>query len=148
MIHVVIPGKPAPMPRTRPARGGRMIWPKAYRIWREAAHVLLASQARQERWAPVAGPVGIEIVATWPRPRQRPAWMPAEVWATGLRARRPVRPDGDNVAKTAADTLNGLAYADDGQITDWDLGCWVAARGEAPSTTIIVRSVPWLREAP
>lgn len=31
------------------------------------------------------------------------------------------RPDGDNILKIAADALNGVAYHDDKQITDWDL---------------------------
>lgn len=148
---VAIPGKPAPMPRTRPemdptGKVRRMVWPAAYRTWREAAHLLVLAACRAQRWSQLTGPARIHVVATWPRPKQRPATCPPEVWQTGIPFRRPTRPDGDNVLKTAQDLLNGLAYADDGQVAEATVECWYAGRSEQPASTVIrVDPLPWLR---
>lgn len=150
MIRITIPGKPAPMPRTRPRldRAGRpvgAVWPKAYGQWRASVDLLVRAAARREQWIQLTGPVAVDVEAVWPRPKARPDWLPADVWSTGLQARRPVRPDGDNVTKTAADLLNGHAYRDDAQICGGETSCWVAAKGERPRMTITVRPLPWLR---
>ncbi len=150
MIRITIPGKPAPMPRTRPriSRDGRpvgAVWPKAYGQWRAGVDLLVRATASRERWIPFAGPVAVDVEAFWPRPKARPDWLPADVWSTGMQARRPVRPDGDNVTKSALDLLNGHAYADDAQVCGGETSCWVAAKGERPRMTITVRPLPWLR---
>lgn len=126
-----------------------MVYPAEYREWRAGALILARAAARGIHR--LTGPCELELIAVWPRPKRRPRsdrWtVPAEVWTTGERIRRPCRPDADNVAKSALDLLNGVAYVDDGQVCGLVVSTWYAATGEDPSTTINVRPLPWLREA-
>lgn len=146
---LVIPGRPTPLPRGRPvARGcqgrGRMVYPAAYTAWVSGALVVARAAARGIQR--LTGPCEVIVCATWARPRNSPAFVPAEVWATGERIRRPCRPDADNVAKAVLDLLNGIAYDDDGQVCSLGVSTWYAARGETPMTLVTVRPLPWLRE--
>ena len=147
--RLVIPGKPTPLPRGRPvARGasgrGRMVYPAAYTAWYRGARVL-AHRAACGIQRPT-GPCEVIVCATWARPRNRPAFVPVEVWATGERIRRPCRPDADNVAKAVLDLLNGVAYDDDGQVCSLGVSAWYAGKGETPMTSVTVRPLPWLLE--
>ena len=62
-----------------------------------------------------AGPVALECVAYYPRPK-------SHFDKAGLKPDAPywplLKPDFDNVAKVIADSLNGLAYRDDKQVID------------------------------
>lgn len=74
------------------------------RLWRIAAR----------GHATISGPIRLKIVAvfetppSWPRATQRAA-AEARVWHVG-------RPDLDNIEKLVLDSLNKLAWADDGQV--------------------------------
>lgn len=82
--------------------------------------------------APIDGPVSIEITAVF---------VPAASWSKAKQARalggpHVQRPDLDNLAKSATDALNGVAYFDDGQIAE--MTCrkvW----GPAAKTVVTVR---------
>lgn len=125
------------------------MYPPEYRAWHAGA--LILARAASRGVPRLTGPCELELIAVWTRPQRRPRsdrWtVPAEVWSTGERIRRPARPDADNVVKAAMDLLNGVAYVDDGQVCREIGETWYAAVGEDPSTTINVRPLPWLREA-
>lgn len=67
-----------------------------------------------ERWGqPMVGPIAIRITAVYPRPgsitrKSRP----------NPECAKGTKPDYDNIAKAITDALNGIVYADDGQISD------------------------------
>lgn len=63
---------------------------------------------------PLQGPLSMSVVATFPVPaswskKKQQAALSGSVWPTG-------RPDVDNLAKAAADSLNTIVYRDDAQI--------------------------------
>ena len=60
---------------------------------------------------PTAGPVTVSVYVYLPRPKTlcRKKDKSGTIWA-------PVRPDADNYGKGIMDALNGIAYADDGQV--------------------------------
>ena len=69
----------------------------------------------------------VEVVAHFPVPNGGSATTTATLLRQGRRARRP---DGDNIAKTVKDALNGIAYHDDGQVSDLVVRKRWCARGD------------------
>jgi crossover junction endodeoxyribonuclease RusA len=101
-LRYTLPGRPTSWKRTNRVNG-RALTPEGMRQ-AKAAHALLALQARQE----------------WARQHRAP-WPMEGAFALELSAYMPHRgslPDVDNVAKLVSDSLNGLAYVDDVQVTD------------------------------
>lgn len=90
--------------------------PPEHRAWMEAATTMLREQ--REACCPYTGPVRVEMVATWPLARTRPAWCSREAWAT--RRDRPVpyatAPDVDNVGKLALDAAVAAGILEDDRI--------------------------------
>lgn len=70
------------------------------------------------------------IPNSWPKYKQKEA-------REGLR-RPTVKPDFDNLAKIIADSLNGIAYADDKQVVDAAQHKYYS---ETPYTEVIIREV-------
>jgi len=64
--------------------------------------------------APKGVPVALKVDCYTKAPKRYPSWLPK--W---LRPRMPFckKPDWDNLGKTVADALNGVAYHDDSQVT-------------------------------
>lgn len=89
----------------------------------EAAVVMLREQRRGE---PIAGPVAVEICASWPMPKTRPAWCSREAWASrkadsGLAYA--TKPDADNVAKIVLDAMvEAGVLADDRYVVSLTVG--------------------------
>ncbi len=122
-VAFVVPGVPFPWQRARVSGKRQFTSPEM----REAMR-LIRDCARQAGVRPVAGPVGIDVVASWLFPR---AWKDHEVDAVLLRVARDKacfgapkvsRGDIDNHCKIALDALNpregseGVAYEDDAQV--------------------------------
>lgn len=116
MITFEIPGKPQPKQRARAVRtknGMRHYTPKqteSYEgkvAWIAVQHV----QGRQPSPKPFSLRVVIwvEIPASWPQWKRQAAER-GEIAAT-------TQLDGDNVAKSIMDALNGVIYKDDRQVT-------------------------------
>ena len=78
------------------------------------AHIMLAAQAAGVR--PIAGPVRCEIIAVAAIP---PSWSKKRRAAALIVAHDTRKPDGDNIAKLVGDALNGIAWHDDAQVSDW-----------------------------
>lgn len=143
MVRLTITGPPpqwrrARVQRTR--RGVRHYTDDATRS--DEARVTAA--AAPHRGA-IVGPCVVHVVAVFRRPRRRPADVPRDVWATGLRCRRPAKPDEDNIRKAILDgcTKAGL-WRDDACADSAGTDRWYAAVGEKPHTTVTITPVGWL----
>lgn len=99
-----IAGKP--QGKARPRFAGKRAYTPAKTVQYEAA-VKRAAQGCPK----FEGAVGVHITACFVQPKS---------WSKAKRAANPLptcKPDADNIAKSVCDALNGLAYADDAQIT-------------------------------
>lgn len=85
---------------------------------------------------PFVGPVAVELTFVFARTAElrrasaRQGRIPLAHRACG---------DLDNLAKGVLDSLNGIAYLDDGQIYKMALERWYGADGEQPHVEIVIR---------
>ncbi|KVP19392.1 endodeoxyribonuclease RusA [Burkholderia ubonensis] len=122
-VEFVVPGKPVAKGRPRFARHGahvRTFTPEATERYENL--VKMAARAAMCETQPYEGPVrlivniGLPIPASWSQKRQDAAAAGA-IGATK-------KPDADNVVKALKDGMNGVVYADDGQVVD----LWISKR--------------------
>ncbi len=115
MITFTVPGVPVAKGRPRiSTRGG---FARAYTPLKTVMYeslIALAGQDAMEGRAPIEGPVYLHVTATFPIPVSWSKRRKAEVasgaaWHTG-------KPDGDNIAKSVGDGLNGIVFKDDSQV--------------------------------
>ncbi len=134
LLRFTIPGTPVAKGRPRvTTRGGR---PATYTPARTVAYeglVALAGQDAMAGQAPFAGPLRVEIVATfpiaasWPKAKRAQA-ISGDLWHTS-------RPDADNLVKACCDGLNGVVFGDDSQVASIE----VAKRyGTVPGVAVTV----------
>jgi Holliday junction resolvase RusA-like endonuclease len=128
----VIPGKPMGQPRARFARMGKFV--KTYDPKEAVSYKATIIQlARAAGVRQMIGPVRLAIDAFLPRPKR--LWrkldpsgaIPAEC-----------KPDFDNILKIVADSLNGLAYADDAQVWHGVIKKWYHAKGDMPRVEVSI----------
>ena len=103
-----IPGKP--MGKGRPRFGGGRTYTPAATL---NAEQWVKHHALQAGVTPIEGPVLLDITAVASIPKSWTKKRRAEALATGWDTRKP---DADNIAKLIADSLNGIAWADDAQV--------------------------------
>lgn len=120
-----VEGTPKAQPRLRPRMGrdGRLAvhMPPSAEGWR--LRVLMAARAAVA--APITGPIRVVMVFYLQRPKTRPQ----RVYPVS-------KPDLDNLAKSTADALNGLAWLDDSAIVEWSLGKRYVGEGQRPGAII------------
>lgn len=120
MIRFTVPGEPIPKGRARIGKmrtaTGKTIamayTPKKTRDFEQLVgwHARVAMGAKP----PLAGPVALTITAYLPVP---PSWSKKKQAAALAGQVRPTaRPDADNVAKAALDSINKVVFADDSQV--------------------------------
>jgi Holliday junction resolvase RusA-like endonuclease len=124
-----IPGKPHAKQRARGGRFGHYT-PKET----VAAETFIRLTAAPLFAEPIAGPVGLDILAVFEPPKS---------WSAAKRKRmlgsaHIQRPDFDNIEKSVCDALNGIAYADDGQIAE---ARTVKRWGPVAKTVVTVRAL-------
>lgn len=108
-VSFTVPGKPYAKKRPRFSRRiGRAFDPAENAV----AEASIGNLAAKYFPAPIAGPVSVEIVATFAIPRSWPKRKAEE----HLHRPHCQKPDGDNLVKAALDALNRIAWGDDGQV--------------------------------
>lgn len=137
-ISIVVPGEPAAKGRPRIGRmkNGRpvAITPTKTRT-REGVIASLAIEAMAGR-PPLDGPVALSVTAIFAIGK---SWSKKTVAAALAGFTRPTkRPDGDNLLKLAADSLNSIVYVDDAQVVEATVS---KAWGRVPQTIITVKPV-------
>jgi Holliday junction resolvase RusA-like endonuclease len=103
MIRFTVPGPAVAWQRTAKSRGGVLFTHPYTRTYQREVR-----QAAEDAGAGLVmldGPIALSVKVY----RNPPAKRLGEFWD-------PRKPDLDNLVKTIADALNGLAYADDAQI--------------------------------
>lgn len=87
--------------------------------------------------APENVPVTIAVAIRKAAPKAKPKWLPKVIWDIGRYAFTQ-KPDYDNCAKLVCDAINGVAWADDAQITEAHIYKLDRARGWGDSTHVLV----------
>lgn len=105
-------GKPRPRygcGKTRQRlKGGKPYTPPAYRRYEEDLRSAMRHQFG-EAWSEWPGEVRVRISISRKYPKSRPLYSEGEPDT--------LKPDADNVAKSLLDAANGIAWADDAQVT-------------------------------
>lgn len=114
MTHFIIYGKP--MAKQRPRMTGRAIYtPEQTVNYENLVKVSYIEQVKsKDRWHEGALEVHIRAyyqIAKSHSNKKKAAMETGEILPT-------IKPDHDNISKIICDSLNGIAYADDKQITD------------------------------
>jgi Holliday junction resolvase RusA-like endonuclease len=128
-----VPGVPKGQARPRFARMGKFV--RVYDTNEASCNKqAIAAFAMAAGVRPIDGPVAISISAVLPRPQRlcRKKDPAAEVPAT-------CKPDCDNIAKAVCDALNGVAYADDSQISMCTVLKMYHAIGAVPKMEIEIK---------
>lgn len=109
MIEINI--KPVPAPRPRVTRWGTYNDPK-YTAFKKALATVVKTHIKQ----PLSGAIGIEVIFVFEVPK---SWNKAKKESA---KNHTSKPDIDNLQKSIMDSLNGVAYKDDGQV------CYMVAK--------------------
>lgn len=117
MIAFTVEGQAVPKQRPRLTRGRQAYTPKKTRDYEERVRIAFRSSYKgavpaYESGVPVKARIEIvqQIPKSWSRAKQEKA-RTGSIIPTGRNG------DLDNIAKSILDALNGLAYADDCQVT-------------------------------
>ena len=121
IIEIIVPDTPTAKGRARSTRTGRHYTPATTRAaenrirdtWLESDQLRARVGIPRE---PHAGPVHVDVVATFTPPTSWPKWKQAAALAGAWP--HTVKPDIDNLLKLVKDGLNGLAWVDDAQATN------------------------------
>lgn len=137
-LRFLVPGEPIAQPRQkhRVATDGqgrafsRNYTPSKHPVNQYKAAVQMAAMELY-RDAPHDGPVRLEVVCVFGRPKNR-------IWKTKPMPREPKvsKPDCDNVIKAIKDALSKLVWRDDAQVYQETIEKWVASGEDQPHTEI------------
>ena len=139
-ITFTVPGKPQGKARPRVVRQGgfsRSFTPEKtvlYENWIRTCYQRAAGDYR----FPDDAPLELSVTAVFPIPKSY-SWRKKEGCFSGF-IRPTGKPDCDNIAKSVADALNGVAYRDDSRVCKLLV---VKKYGEAEGLQVTVREIPW-----
>lgn len=113
-VTIVVRGAPVGKGRPRFTRKGHAYTPDKTRGYER--EVALMAKIEMGSRKPITGPVAMSFRAVFPIPV---SWSKKKQTDALLGVIRPTgKPDADNLIKAVADSLNGIVYADDSQITE------------------------------
>lgn len=124
-----VPGQPVGKGRPRffkAGKGVRSYTPAKTKEYERAVGLMCPGRAIS-----AGAPVRLRVLAVMKRPQS----MMARRYGDGL-LMCPKKPDADNILKACMDALNGVAYADDNQVTDAEVQTRYAERQGKPRTEI------------
>ena len=135
-ISFEIPGKPFAKQRPRFARAGnyvRTYTPEATVSYEQSVSWHYVQQCGNTR---LTGPLEAVITAVFSIPKSVSKKRRAELEKGDTPYDK--RPDGDNLIKALLDSLNHIAYDDDGAVTDINIK---KRYGIEPKTTVTIREI-------
>lgn len=134
MIKIIVPGEPKGKARPRVTSYGHAYTPKETVLYENLVKTLFISNYPQ--FEPMLKEVGCKIKAYYSIPKST-SKKQKELMLLG-RVRPTKKPDLDNIAKAILDSLNGLAYKDDSQVTELTIEKYYS---EKPETVIELRLI-------
>lgn len=116
MFSFFVPGKPMGKERPRHTRTGVTYTPGKTKAYEEFVRTIFKDKYKASKPIDKGISVAVFIIAYFKQPKnltkaKRELIAKDKLYPT-------VKPDNDNIAKIICDSLNGLAYADDNQITE------------------------------
>lgn len=134
LYRFTIPGKPMGQPRVRFARMGNFV--KTYDPKEATSYKATIIQIAQAAGVkPMTGPIMLTVAAYMPRPQRL-----CRKSDSNLAVPSECKPDWDNIGKIVSDALNGVAYADDSQITMGTVCKRYHEKGGVPKMDVTVSS--------
>jgi Holliday junction resolvase RusA-like endonuclease len=133
-ITFTVPAVPVAQPRQRHriATSGGNQFVKNYTPAKHKVNDFKAS-VRMSAHAAYQGPPltgALRVVLSFIFPTKRKSRVP-----------KATKPDGDNLAKSVLDALNGLTFKDDGQVYDLRVEKWHAAGDEQPHVVVTIEPI-------
>jgi Holliday junction resolvase RusA-like endonuclease len=114
-IRFTVPGLPVPKGRARVTRQGFAYTPAKTRSYEAAVRAYYCQACPGVPPIPAGVPISLTVAARFPLPASAPKRQRYHLTMGGC-VRMATRPDLDNIVKAVLDALNGVAWADDGQV--------------------------------
>jgi Holliday junction resolvase RusA-like endonuclease len=129
-IRFSVPGVPVAKARPRVTRRGITYTPAKTVRYEERVREFANGNVQL-----LIGPLEMSIVAYWPcKGAPRKHNPRSQAWKL-------TRPDGDNIAKTITDALNGIAYRDDSEIARLTVEKVHCAQDQLPRVEVLIREI-------
>lgn len=131
-LSFFVPGAPVPQARPRVARNGGVYEPPKCTEYKFLVREIAKAKMAKMRLPPMQGEITCKIEfhmpipASWPKYRKETAKGSPHI----------SRPDIDNLQKAVLDALNGIVYADDGQVFSVEI---CKRYSDSPGTVILIR---------
>lgn len=113
-VTIVVRGNPVGKGRPRFTRNGHAYTPEKTRGYEQEVAWIARNEMGPRQ--PIEGPVAMSFRAVFAIPQ---SWSKRKQQEALLGVIRPTgKPDADNLIKAVADSMNGIVYRDDSQITE------------------------------
>lgn len=135
MIRFIVPGEPVGKARPRVMRSGHAYTPEKTVLYENLIKMEFERQCAGS-FFPKEMPVALTVEAIYQIPKSASRKKREAMMADEIRPTK--KPDCDNLLKCVADSLNGIAYADDSQIVTM---CCDKFYGEVPRIEVTISEI-------
>jgi len=145
-VSFEVPGEPRGKGRPRFTRRGAHVTtytPEATASYENLIKLYAHKAANGESGWPAGVPLTLAVIAVFPVPASWSKRKRLSAYAGMLLPTGP-RVDVDNVLKVVCDALNGVLWADDGQVVHATVSRRYIREGEMPRLLVKVNDGPWL----